>query len=116
MVEVGQPPGGLHSRGVECLIGSGARSELHWIPGDAYSSGKAEALLRELASYGLQSTLAERLHGTICQSLTAAHLHLELGLMTTPDAPEEFALARQLVHDATVSVRELMDELAGETT
>lgn len=110
MAEVGEP---CASRQVEVLRGTAGRAELHW-PADApYAPEQARALLAEMEEDG-GASVSQRLHNTICQSLTAAHLHLELGLMTRPEAGEEFGLARQLVHEATVSVRELIDELAGE--
>lgn len=59
--------------------------------------------------------IAELLHGTVCQSLTAAHLHLELGLLAHPEL-SEFVTARELVFEANSSVRGLMDKLAGESS
>lgn len=109
-LEVGQP---CDSRLVESLSGVRGRVELHWPADSGYSSEQARALLEELGQ-AERSYLSERLHNTICQSLTAAHLHVELGLMTQPDAGEEFTLVRQLVNEATISVRELIDELGGE--
>lgn len=116
-VAVGECPEGPHARMVSALTSSKGRAELHWPSGIDYSSELSAALLEELES-GRQSdhpSLSARLHATICQSLTAAHLHLELGLMSRPEAGEEFVVARELVHEATESVRDLIDELAGQS-
>lgn len=110
LVEVGGPCPG--PRQVAILNNPAGRAELHWPADSTYTAPQATALLKELEQ-AERATLGGRLHDTICQSLTAAHLHLELGLMTRPEAGEEFTLAHQLVHEATVSVRELIDELAG---
>ena len=109
-VEVGQPFEG--SRNVASLSSHAGRAELHWPSESTYTSQQAVSLLAELQPAD-SAALSERLHSTICQSLTAAHLHLELGLMSRPEGGEEFEVARQLVHEATTSVRELIDELAG---
>ncbi len=93
---------------------SRGRSELQWL-GDGYSLEKAHALIADLAPTG-PPALSERLHSTVCQSLTAAHLQLELGLMSGADGMEDFEMARQLVQEATTSVRELIDQLAGGGT
>jgi signal transduction histidine kinase len=111
LVEVGQALSG--PRNVEVAQGPLGRAQLLWPLNSPYTAQQAQALLAELAPGEEVQALSARLHSTICQSLTAAHLHLELGLMNQTDPPEEFTLARQLVHEAAVSVRELIDDLAG---
>lgn len=108
-LEVGSAGSGC--REVAARVSSEGRSELHWVPSSTYSQKRAEELLAQLQeSAGL--SLSEHLHATICQTLTAAHLHLELGLLTTPQASEEFEQARQLLQEATGAVRDLIDHLA----
>lgn len=111
-LEAGAPT----SRSRQTLVTSlgAGRAELQWESAQPYDSRCARLLLEELA--GVETAaLSQHLHTTVCQSLTACHLHLELGLMSQPEAREEFEVARQLVQEATVSLRELIDELAGES-
>lgn len=109
MLEAGSPTDG--HRSVATLNNARGRSELQW-NGEGYSREQAHLLIEELAPTG-PPALSERLHSTVCQSLTAAHLQLELGLMSEPEAKDDFEMARRLVQEATTSVRELIDELAG---
>lgn len=107
---------GTSSSGARQVLGDSletGRAELQWPVESAYDTSCAQRLLTELAATETAG-LSKHLHATLCQSLTACHLHLELGLMSQPGASQEFEVARQLVHEATVSVRELVDELTGE--
>lgn len=84
--------------------------ELHW-QGE-YHETAALRFLTQMEKFA-QTPFAEVLHSTVCQNLTAAHLHLELGLMNRPEL-EDFVTARELVSQANLAVRALMDELTGE--
>ena len=84
--------------------------ELHW-QGE-YQETAASRFLTEMEQFA-QALFAEALHNTVCQSLTAAHLHLEIGLMNRPEL-DDFATARELVGQANRAVRALMDKLTGE--
>lgn len=86
------------------------RVEVHW-QGEVDFDGRG--LLDRMGTL-VKPWVADLIHNTVCQSLTAAHLHLELGLMSHPEL-SEFATARELVFEANSSVRELMDKLAGES-
>ncbi len=110
-LEVGLPCDG--SRAVVSRDVPRGRFELHWSPEECYSEQRGRAFLDQL-QISVQPPLAEKLHSSVCQSLTAAHLHLELGLMSHPEL-SDFEVARELIQQANVSVRELMDSLAGES-
>lgn len=117
-VTVGAPPREAHSRAVECLLdgASGGHAELHWLADTPAGLPGASTLLEELEGFRQADRsyrLSDRLHDTLCQSLTAAHLHLELGLLSTPETDSPFLVARELVQEATTSVRKLMSELIG---
>lgn len=99
-------------RRVEVLPSPNGRAELQWPQDSSYSADKAKTLLEQLQQFD-STSLSDHLHSTICQSLTAAHLHLEFGLLSRPDSGEEFEVARGLVQEAATSVRELIEELAG---
>lgn len=115
MLEFGKPPDGAHGREVLTLPSRDGRAELHWIAGSGYDADRGRPLLQTLEASRVadRGGIAERLHATICQSLTAAHLQLELMLMSAHD--DEVESARALVHQATTSVRELIDDLSGES-
>lgn len=98
---------------VSCEV-RGGRAELQWT-GDSVSETAAKNLLKEMDGLRKADDLnwvVDYLHGSICQSLTAAHLHLELGLMDAVDPPPEFEMARSLLHESMVSLREFIDELS----
>jgi hypothetical protein len=118
LIEVGEPPEGPQARQVQSAAGPRGRCELHWSGQGSYSAGQAAAMLDELEANRRSQPppLSNRLHSGICQSLTAAHMQLELGLMSQADPVEEFELARELVQQANASVRELLCELAGDPT
>ncbi len=116
------PEGGLEGRYLETgRGGDGARYvltkilpkgrvEVHW-QGSADFDGYG---LLDRMERLVKPWVAELIHNTVCQSLTAAHLHLELGLLAHPEL-SEFVTARELVSEANSSVRGLMDKLAGES-
>ncbi len=109
-LEVGLP--GHGTRAVVSREVPGGRYELHWSPEECYSEQRGLVLLAQLES-SPQPMIAEQLHSSVCQSLTAAHLHLELGLMSHPEL-SDFQVARELIHQVNGSVRDLMDSLAGD--
>lgn len=95
---------------------SGSRAELQWGKGSVKTED-AETLLRDLERVRKSADLnwvVDYLHGTICQSLTAAHLHLELGLMDASGPCEEYEMSRKLLHESMISLREFIDDLSEE--
>lgn len=109
-LEVGSATSG--PRNVVQNVGPRGRLELH-SQGSELPTDRALEVLQKMAPLE-QPWVAEQIHDSVCQSLTAAHLHLEFALMTHPDNAE-FRTARALVSEANSFVRDLMDRLAGAT-
>jgi signal transduction histidine kinase len=111
LIEVGKPASGTRQGQVQDR--PRGRFELHW-QGQDYSAQQAEALLGELERQGTPGPLSEHLHQSLCQTLTVAHLHLELILRSPAQAEEQLPVVRQHVEEANSTVRELIDALSGE--
>lgn len=113
LIEVGASSSG--PRQVRIRESPRGRFELHWL-GDGLSPGQADTVLTELGQLGVPPTLSDHLHGTLCQSLTIANLHLELVLRSPGQASSQLPLVREQVSEAMATVRTLLDSLAGEAS